>query len=320
MKNNNLNRRRRMSIYYSAWLIVAGILLYSANVLAFTPSEDGYTTVRVEARIASGMDDSGDTNVNGSVGHSADFFHDPTFSTVGTVSGGGFASFTSLGAWVQVEGAAVNFGRTTATFNEAFNIAPPPGSQVGDQAELLYQFVWDGVSTISSASQAPQRLSAGWSARLSAVKWPAGQSGQTVGSDTASESYVPCPSCGVVPIQTNHYAYLTVPYTYGEQFGVSISLGIFASPGGDIFKTDFNPYFEYYGSSVDWIYADFSNTASIVSIVMADNPSAQLIGASGTDYTSLVTAAVLPEVPLPTAAWLFGSALLGLGVFKRKTA
>ena len=29
---------------------------------------------------------------------------------------------------------------------------------------------------------------------------------------------------------------------------------------------------------------------------------------------------VIPDVPLPAAAWLFGSALLGLGALKRKKA
>ena len=47
---------------------------------------------------------------------------------------------------------------------------------------------------------------------------------------------------------------------------------------------------------------------------------AQVLGAGGVDFTSEITGGsfVVTAVPVPAAAWLFGSALLGLGVVRRK--
>ena len=46
---------------------------------------------------------------------------------------------------------------------------------------------------------------------------------------------------------------------------------------------------------------------------------AVLTGSNGqVDFNNMGFTAELSEVPLPAAAWLFGSALLGLGIFRRK--
>lgn len=47
---------------------------------------------------------------------------------------------------------------------------------------------------------------------------------------------------------------------------------------------------------------------------------AQILGDNGVDFTSEITGGnfVVTAVPVPAAAWLFGSALLGLGVVRRK--
>jgi len=70
--------------------------------------------------------------------------------------------------------------------------------------------------------------------------------------------------------------------------------------------------------------ADFLNTG-VSGVVfnqqtLTGATNAQLLGSGGVDFTSEITGGnfVVTAVPVPAAAWLFGSALLGLGVVRRK--
>ena len=68
---------------------------------------------------------------------------------------------------------------------------------------------------------------------------------------------------------------------------------------------------------------DYCCRLHIVSFLYsADFPASVALGILSSDSQGTVyfNQAQLSEVPLPAAAWLFGSALLGLGAIKRKKA
>jgi len=191
-----------------------------------------------------------------------------------------------------------NAGYTSAQFRDTFSVESPTGGY------LNFIFDFDGVISSTSTIDDMARTSVLFQALGRDPDIPEGQ-GYYWQENYGTYSYI---SSTVV----NTTIEFNVPFEPGTSKDILFNLQswIAFEDGGLT-----NPY-----SAAATI--DFLNTASLSAILITDEfgnaiPEVSLLSESGTSYQL----STLNTIPIPSAAWLFGSGLIGLiGMARRKKA
>lgn len=255
---------------------------------AQNPLEDAYTYVQHHADIPANVGTLQMTTLNGSTDYDETFFQHPLVPIPGQYNGVGYAGFTQLRASGELFGKSAVTGRTFAAFNE---IHTPMGGPLGTPGEMTFVFTLDGTARADAIMGAMPTETTYAHARLGAYQSTLDNpQGTELGLYLMDFETTPAGPNSVTQYRIDYgeSAMFTVPFTYGESFSLFVILRVWSFLDNEL---------------VDRVVIDFSNTAELVAIVNEENPGMILVGASGVDYTPLVTDEYL--IPEPTSLVLF---------------
>ena len=308
-------------------LLTAG--MFNSDACALNVLEDAYTNGQLRANLSS-SNNLFDSSSNGAnpTGFNLTVTSNFALESEGTAHGTGFADYGKLGATLNLSGPGAREASSVATFHDVFTIATPFGVTPGTPGELTYSYLVDGFSSVTSApGETPISSFASSVAgvRMTMYKWTPDGNGSAAAEliDRHTVELIgPEDLDGTAVILTNNpglFMNFTVPFNYGEPLALTNILAVNATADNRFLGQQSNPFFLGWGGGViENVYNNYLNTAELVAIVNEAHPDVAITGVSSTDYSSLVTDTLPSSVPIPAAAWLFGSGLVVLVSISRR--
>ena len=309
------------------------------------PLSESFTSVRLEA------DPGGTTVVNEQSTISgntviSDFIdnddtNNPDTFTYSYADLAGRAGQGSLGAKIKTNGNTIDEAQVKSTFHDIFTVVgSQPNGTLGTMqfvynvsGQAIVQYDLQKLNDVLANPGYPSANSPLILAHMrTSIYGPDGNGGAEVIAFQPMETEVllevgDLPSCGSPcgisggpynAVYNSVQFVLNVPFTYGEPLPLSTLFWLRVQPDQRFIGTSFNPFFSNYGTWFsEEIDADFNNTAELVAIVNAADPTATISAPSGFNYSSLVTDVVPAPVPLPAAIWLLAGGLFGLARYRR---
>lgn len=240
----------------------------------------------------------------------------------GQISGSAYASFETLRAKFSLSGAAQR-ADIFATANDVFTVAAPLGSGLeGTPGSMTFVYSVSGSSGFTTNPN--EGLGPVFSPtsgvlfnNLRLIKNTAG-GGEVLG--TQVESIIDygnviakynATAAGPAVVASGGLVIFEVPFIYGDPISLNLTFRLGAvldrnvtidpSTGNIIVKTRL----------IDELFADFSNTTSLLAIVNEEQGELTISGVNN-DYTGFASTVFPEPVPLPPAVVLFASALIAI--------
>ena len=243
-------------------VILVIICLYTAGALALVvyPSTETYTGVTTWGHVGADYPNYYTYTQNGSttVTNTHHKNANTSYNSDGYLDGQGFADFGALKNRLELGGLSGQTGISTSVFNDHWTINNP--SLVGQQGTMTLAFDLSGSTTVLDTS-ANTLLSDEYAGVGLYVDINPGD----VSAGTYVLEYNASLGSGQTQIngtQGGPTVTLPIDFTYGQEFGVRVTLRTTAqSDNGWLYET-YNPYFAYYGcGTIDSITVDFLSTA-----------------------------------------------------------
>lgn len=289
-------------------LFVATIFAAAAAAsAAYDPGSQNFTHFYTQAQLGGNhpyLDDA--TLMGPTVVTAQDEQTNPLYTTDGSLHAEGSADFGTLKAMVHVQGPAALYAHTYAAFNDHWTISDP--ALTGTTGTMQLAFDVHGLASALDGDGIPISPGSGASVGLIVNKNPSTSSN----GDTLLNAYQVVPSPAVIDTPASPASpFVTAPFefTYGQPFGIRVTLAVNATTDNHYISTSLSPYYEYYGGGdIDQLTVDFSNTAALSAIVIDGLTASTTIGADSTADFSPQLTDQLP-VPEPGALMLLVGAM-----------
>ncbi|MDP6544054.1 MAG: PEP-CTERM sorting domain-containing protein [Phycisphaerae bacterium] len=225
-----------------------------------------------------------------------------TFSTSAWLDGEGVASFGTLKSRIRLWDPGALNGNSQSLWNDHLTIVNP--ALTGTQGTMQLAFNLSGLTTVLDTGGNPVASDAFADLSLLVDLNPSSTSNGTRVLDyyaNLSPGPMQITATPGGPTVTSD-----INFTYGAPFGIRTILGVWAQTDNFYLWEGGNPYFIHYGGgTIDDVTVDFLSTAELVAVVIPNDPTAQVMGGSGADYTPLVAT----EAPEPATMMMLMSGM-----------